>query len=135
MTGLEATVATDGLVDRLAGLLGADRVLTDEWARRFHATDIYSGGAVPRLVVRPASADDLATAVRTITAAGLSVVGRGGGTSYTGGIVPDRESSAIVDTADLDSIIEVNRDDMYVTVESGDDLIIISARQPDRIRM
>ena len=33
--------------------------------------------------------------------------------------MPDRESSVIVDTSDLNRIVEINRDDMYVTVESG----------------
>lgn len=103
----------------LVEILGSDRVLTGEWDRRFYATDIYSGGAVPALVIRPQSVEALAKATRSVTAAGLSIVGRGGGTSYTGGIVPDRDSSVIVDTSDLDRIIEINRDDMYVTVQSG----------------
>ena len=107
------------LFDELVATLGSDRVLADEWNRRFYATDIYSGGPVPAMVIRPASADALATAAGTITAAGFSLVGRGGGTSYTGGIVPDRETSVVVDTSDLDRIIEINRDDMYVTVEAG----------------
>ena len=117
----EASVAArrEGLFDDLVELLGSDRVLTGDWERRFFATDIFSGGAVPAIVIRPRSAEALAGASRLVTGAGLSVVGRGGGTSYTGGIVPDRESSVIVDTSDLDRIVEVNLDDMYVTVEAG----------------
>lgn len=119
MSNADTAAAGNGLHDKLIGILGSDRVSNREWDRRFYATDIYGGGAIPSLVIRPASASDLADAVRTVTAAGLSVVGRGGGTSYTGGIVPDREASVIVDTSDLNRIVEINRDDMYVTVEAG----------------
>ena len=119
MDDARATGSREGLYDDLVEILGSDRVLTGDWDRRFYATDIYSGGAIPTLVIRPQSAEALATATRSVTAAGLSIIGRGGGTSYTGGIVPDREASVIVDTSDLDRIIEINRDDMYVTVESG----------------
>ena len=104
---------------QLAGILGEERVLTGEWERRFYATDIYGGGNVPACVIRPDSAETLAAATRVITGLGFSILGRGGGTSYTGGIVPDRDQSVIVDTSDLNRIIEVNPDDMYVTVEAG----------------
>ena len=119
MDDVRGTGDTIVLRDNLAGLLGTGRVLTGDWDRRFFATDIFSGGAVPALVIRPESAQKLALATREITAAGYSIVGRGGGTSYTGGIVPDREASVVVDTSDLDRIVEINPDDMYVTVEAG----------------
>jgi FAD/FMN-containing dehydrogenase len=117
----EVNTATGGhdLRRELVDLLGADAVLDDEWSRRFYATDIYSGGPAAAVVVRPGSNQDLANAVRAATAAGFAVIGRGGGTSYTGGIVPDREASVIVDTSGLDRILDINVDDMYVTVESG----------------
>ncbi len=109
----------DDLYEELVSLLGADAVLDDEWSRRFYATDIYGGGPEAAYVVRPRSNRDLANAVRAATAAGFSVIGRGGGTSYTGGIVPDREASVIFDTSGLDRILEINPGNMYVTVESG----------------
>lgn len=108
---------TTELEKELVGILGKDRVLTKN--REFYSTDIYGGDKVAALVVRPDSTEMLAIATRGITAAGYSIIGRGGGTSYTGGIVPDRENSVIVDTSALDRIVEINRDDMYVTVESG----------------
>jgi len=69
--------------------------------------------------VRPGSSEAMAAATAAATAAGYSVIGRGGATSYTGGLVPDRENSLIVDTSALNRIVEINRDDMYVTVEAG----------------
>lgn len=101
----------------LVAALGDDRVLTTQ--REFYSTDIYGGDAIAALVVRPDDSNSVAMATRIATAAGYAVVGRGGATSYTGGVVPDRERSIVVDTAALNRIVEINRDDMYVTVEAG----------------
>lgn len=101
MTDTKAAPRTGGLHENLIRILGEDRVLADDWERRFYATDIFGSGITPALVIRPGSVRDLAAATRTVTAAGYSIIGRGGGTSYTGGIVPERESSVIVDTSDL----------------------------------
>ncbi len=105
------------LQSELVGILGENRVLTDQ--REFFSTDIYGGDKLAALVIRPESTDALARATKAVTAAGFSIIGRGGGTSYTGGLAPDRENSVVVDTSSLDRIVEINRDDMYVTVESG----------------
>lgn len=105
------------LHDELASLLGEDRV--DTANREFYSTDIYGGDKVAALVIRPGSAAELAGAARIVTSAGYAIIGRGGGTSYTGGFVPDREKSVIVDTSDLNRIIDINTEDMYVTVECG----------------
>ncbi len=85
----------------------------------FYSTDIYGGDKVAELVIQPESTEALAKAAVLITSAGYSLIGRGGATSYTGGIVPDREQAVIIDTSALDRIVEINRDDMYVTVEAG----------------
>lgn len=107
----------DQLQRELISILGEDRVLTTE--REFYSTDIFGGDKLAALVIRPDSTDALARATRSITAAGFSIIGRGGGTSYTGGLVPDRENAVVVDTSALNQIIEINTEDMYVTVESG----------------
>jgi len=107
----------DQLERELIGILGDERVLTTE--REFYSADIFGGDKLAAFVIRPDSSDALAKATRTVTAAGFSIIGRGGGTSYTGGLVPDRENAVIVDTSALNRIIEINTEDMYVTVESG----------------
>lgn len=112
--------STAALVARLTALLGADRVSTDAADRRFFSMDIAGPGAViAACVIRPGSAGELAEAMSTITTAGHSVVARGGGGSYTGGYVPARSDAVLIDTRDLDRIVEVNVDDGYVTVEAG----------------
>jgi len=109
--------AADTLYDELCNLLG--NACVSQSNQEFYSTDIYGGDRIAALVIRPDSARALAKAAAAVTQAGFSLIGRGGATSYTGGIVPDRENSVIVDTTGLDGILEINRDDMYVTVEAG----------------
>lgn len=108
------------VIGELRALLGDKHVVTDEKEREFFSTDIfYRADAVAAFVVAPGSKEELAKAVGLATRAGFAVVPRGGGMSYTGGYRPTREDSVIVDTRRLDKIVEINAEDMYVTVECG----------------
>jgi len=108
------------VVARLLALLGDDRVSTDEADRRFFSMDISGPGpCVAACVIRPATPEQLAEAVSAITARGLAVVARGGGSSYTAGYVPDRNDTVLIDTRGLDRVLEINVEDMYITVEAG----------------
>ena len=99
--------------------LGVDRVETDEAARVFFATDLSHRGAVALAVVRPATVDGVAAAVKTCTGAGLDMIPRGGGFSYTRGYVSETQGAVVFDLRDLDDIVEINDQDMYVVVECG----------------
>jgi len=103
----------------LASLLGPDGLLLDEAIRRESSADLYSAGATCAAVVRPADRRSLAGAVGLLSAAGFALIPRGGGMTYTGGYTPPHERSVIVDTSRLDRIVEVDAEDMVVTVESG----------------
>ena len=110
--------ATDITAD-LVALLGAARVESGLDKRTFFSTDLSRRGPTAAAVVRPDDAAQVAAAVKLCTARGVPVIPRGGGFSYTGGYVPDRADSVIVDLRGLDRIIEINADDMYVVVETG----------------
>jgi len=108
------------IATQLSTLLGPESVLTDDADRRFFSQDI--GGPrehVAACVIRPRSVEQLRAAVAASTAAGIASVPRGGGSSYTGGYVPDRDACVIVDTRGLGRVVEINTADMYVTVEAG----------------
>lgn len=109
----------ENLHRRLTEVLGNDHVLTGEEDRAFYSQDIYSAATPAAAVIRPGSREELSRAVAAATAAGFSVVPRGGGTSYTWGFLPERPESVIVDLGRLDRVIEVDVDDMRVTVEAG----------------
>ena len=108
-----------GLRRYLHGLLGEASVLEGEDDRRFFSHDIFEAGETAAAVVRPDTVEQLAAAVGAVAGAGFSVVPRGGGVSYTGGYLPERRRSVIVDTRALNRVIQVNPADMYVTVETG----------------
>lgn len=107
------------LLDGLRSELGPEGVITDDRARTMASMDIYSAGATAAAVVRPASPAELSVAMRLIGAAGVAVVPRGGGMSYTGGIVPPHADMIVMDTARMTRIIEIDDENMFVCVEAG----------------
>ena len=107
------------LIRQLAALLGDAHVIRDAAQLLAFSSDIFRRGIVAELVIAPGDVAELASAVAACTAAGRCVIPRGGGFSYTGGYLPTRERSVIVDMRRLDRIVEINAVDMYVTVECG----------------
>lgn len=94
-------------------------IVTDTSELEYYATDVYSQGQPLLAVLRPNDAQQLATAVKQLTDAGVAVIARGGGMSYTSGYTAAQSPSVLVDTSSLDSIVEINLEDAYVVVEAG----------------
>lgn len=100
--------------------LGQEAVQTAPASCHHYDHDIFEQGALaPEAVLAPASVEQLAACVRLATAAGLAVVPRGGGMSYTGGYLCDRPGFVTIDLRRLSRVREVNLEDMYITVEAG----------------
>jgi FAD/FMN-containing dehydrogenase len=120
MTQAEIGSNLNSLINDMRSLMGDANIITDEKEREFFSTDVfYKAENVAEFVVAPGSKEELASGVRALTAAGLTVVPRGGGMSYTGGYRPARSDTVIVDMRRLSQIVEINEEDMYVTVECG----------------
>ncbi|MBM3502989.1 MAG: FAD-binding oxidoreductase [Alphaproteobacteria bacterium] len=107
------------LIRNLKDIVGAEHVITDRKERTFYSTDVFYESNPADLVIQPGNKDQIARSIAEAVRTGYTVVARGGGMSYTGGYVPDREASVIVDMRRLDRILEINTEDMYVTVECG----------------
>lgn len=114
-----APLINDTRIAQLRQRLPAGIVVTDEDQRILYAQDVFTKSHPALAVVRPTTQEQLAAAVREITALGIAAVPRGGGMSYTSGYVPKEADSVIVDLASLDRILEINETDMTVTVEAG----------------
>lgn len=114
-----AESSKSSLLDDLAAQLGAQYVLTDEESCVLYAQDVYTKGLPALAVVQPSNTLELAGVVKTITGAGHAVIPRGGGMSYTSGYVPHEVGSIVVDLRRMDKVLEINADDMYVTVQCG----------------
>ncbi|MBP2227713.1 D-lactate dehydrogenase (cytochrome) [Azospirillum agricola] len=108
------------LLDDLRAALGAEAVLDDEKSRSFYANDVFwQPGVAPLAIVLPRTADEAAAAVAAAAKAGVAIVPRGGGMSYTKGYLPKHPNSIVVDGRKLNRVVELNTADQYVTVETG----------------
>ncbi|MGH9121462.1 MAG: FAD-binding oxidoreductase [Acidimicrobiales bacterium] len=109
------------LANLLAGIVGAENVVTDaetrapyevDWMRRFQGT--------AKAVVSPASTSEVAAVVRVCAASGAGVVAQGGNTGLVGGAVPAPDkTSVILRTHRLDSLEPVDEAAGQVTVGAG----------------
>jgi FAD/FMN-containing dehydrogenase len=81
-------------------------------------TDVYRQRETPLAVVRPASVAALQGLVREASAAGVAIVARGGGASYTDAYLPDRARAILIDTGAL-TAIHIDTPNCLVTVEAG----------------
>jgi len=70
-------------------------------------------------VIRPGTVEALAECVRIARAAGMALLPRGGGMSYTQGFLGDGRPALTLDMSRLDRVVEVDAGDGYVTVECG----------------
>ncbi|MGH9741564.1 MAG: FAD-binding oxidoreductase, partial [Candidatus Acidiferrum sp.] len=92
-------------------------ILAPDAIRAAETTDAICG-VQPRLVLEPASEQQLAAALRLANDANLAVIPRGGGTKLGWGNPPKR-ADLILSTARLNKIIEHAWADLTVTVEAG----------------
>jgi len=119
-TASSATSSAIRLIESLRQLLGGEHVITDESRVSYLSTDLSAYPAVSAAaVIQPDSAEKLAEAVQLIASSDYGIVPRGGGMSYTRGYVPERPESVLIDLRRMNRILEINADDMYVTVEAG----------------
>lgn len=115
-SGVDTTAA---VTTALAEALGK-KVKVDAETRDYYANDIFwQPGVRPIAVAFPETEEEAATAIRIATSHGVAIVPRGGGMSYTKGYLPAVESAIVIDSRGLNRVLEVNADDLYVTVEAG----------------
>ncbi len=103
----------------LCSALEPNSVIDDANELRFFAQDVFGQGQSLSAVVAPNSVAQLQLAVKHLVAAGVAVVPRGGGLSYTDSFLATQQNSAVIDTAKLDKLVTFNLEDRYVTVEVG----------------
>ena len=107
-------------LDTLTAAIGADAVRADDASRTYYANDIFwQPGIAPLAIVTPTTAEQAAAAVRVATDAGVAVVPRGGGMSYTKGYLPNRAEAIVIDGRGLNRVLEVNVADLYIAAEAG----------------
>lgn len=114
------TPMTDQLIKQLQQIVGSENVLLKEDDRAFFSTDLsWRPTEVAAAVIQPKTIDQLSDAVGAATRSGVAIVPRGGGMSYTSGYTPEKPDSILIDMRQMNRVLEVNTDDMYVIVETG----------------
>ena len=106
-------------LDPLAAAVPPEALVTDPQRIAVLRHDVYSQGPEPAAVLRPRTVEELSTGVAAATRAGMAIVPRGGGMSYTGGYLGPDRPFVLVDTGALDAIVSIDETDMLVTVEAG----------------
>ncbi|HDS45437.1 MAG TPA: FAD-binding oxidoreductase [Methanomicrobia archaeon] len=110
----------------LNALLGDEaRIRTDAFERELYSTDVGSVPfahrlfeTTPQLVVQPQTVDALIKVVRFASAEKVALFPRGAGSSGLGGVVPTKKGIAL-DLSALNSILELNREQKTITVQTG----------------
>lgn len=102
----------------LEALLDGGSIIIDEVERDYFSQDYFARGPLPEAIFQPSTLDELARVVGAATSQGLAIYPRGGGYSYTDGYLVTRPGITI-DMRSMDQVIEINQEDMFVTVEAG----------------
>jgi len=90
---------------RLSRITRRDNILFDGFARVSHVTDATDWRVeMPFVVLTPDTEDEIQPMVRELCALELTIIPRGGGTGYTGGVIPLTRRSAVINTEKLDSL-------------------------------
>jgi glycolate oxidase len=114
-----AVVSGEELTAQLAGICGAEHVLTHPHALATYSSDgLAHYRQTPLAAVLPGSGDEVRQVVRACFEAGVPWVARGSGTGLSGGALPVAEGVLIV-LARLRRILSVELEDARVVVEPG----------------
>lgn len=106
-------------LDPIIQAVGADAIITVAEELAYYGQDVFGIGARLLGVFRPSDTQTLARGVAAAHAAGIAIIPRGGGMSYTGGYLAPLPGALLIDTGAMARILEINPEDMTVTVEAG----------------
>ena len=107
------------LIIQLSSVIEKDALITEISEREYFSMDVFDIDQITDLVIQPKSKKEISEALKILSSTEYQVIPRGGGMSYTGGYTPSSERSVIIDTSLLNEVIEINIEDMYITVEAG----------------
>ena len=112
---------TDTFISQLQAALGPSALLTDPADMAPYLSEergLFSGCA--RAVIRPATTEDVAQAVRLCADHGVGIVPQGGNTGLTGGACPDYSGDVVViSLSRMNRIRSIDRANFSMTVEAG----------------
>ena len=131
-----ATRTSDEALDRIKTIVGPKGWTDDADAMRPHLEDwrgLFKGKA--RLLVKPASTEEVAGVVAACSAAGIPIVPQGGNTSLCGASTPDDTGDEIVlSLARMNRVRGLDAANHTITVEAGCILADVQTKAADADR-
>ena len=109
---------TPAFIRELKRLPGPHKVFDTLEDRLAYAYDGTFETAVPEVVVKPTTAEQVAATLRFAGEAGVPVVPRGAGTNLSGGAVP-LAGGVVLCLMDMNRILEIRPQDSLAVVEAG----------------
>ncbi len=116
------------IIENLNKILKSENVITELEVLKENSVDrfkkyqfingVYSS-PLPSALVYPESAKEIAEILKFCNDNQVAVIPRTGGSSIEGGLECRVENSVVIDGSKMDKIIEVNEENMFVTVECG----------------
>jgi len=109
----------DELIEELRRKLGDERIMSRQADLFAYSLDAAPGEMVPpKVVVRPASTEDVSAVLSLCNRGGVPVVFRGAGTSLCGSSTPV-PGCVLLDFRGMDRVLEVDADDRLVVTQPG----------------
>ena len=105
-------------ISELQRIVGKERCLTDFEDRLVHSYDATKQSALPELVVKPVSTDEVSRILKLAHERQIPVYARGAASGLTGGAVPV-EGGIVVNFSEMKRIIEIDPKNLTATVEPG----------------
>ncbi|MBN1504863.1 MAG: FAD-binding protein [Candidatus Eisenbacteria bacterium] len=106
------------VIKRLAEIVGPASVLESEEERLCHSYDATRRSALPDVVVRPQSTEQVAAVARLCTEEKIPLTPRGAGTGLSGGSVPV-ERGIVMSLTRMNRVREMAIEDLYAICEAG----------------
>src|ERR1700733_11890275 len=116
---MASPLAADPLHERFAAIVGARNVISAPSELRTYECDGLLGYRIrPRIVVLPATTEEVAACVTLAREHGLPIVPRGAGTGLSGGALPV-EGGIVIGTARMNRILEIDLVNARMRVQPG----------------
>jgi glycolate oxidase len=107
------------IIEKLISIVGESNIITDDVELLVYEADgsfVYT--AKPDVVVFPRSTEEVARVVRVAWENRVPIVGRGSGTSLSGGALPI-EGGIVISLARMNRVLELDLENETATVEAG----------------
>lgn len=126
-------VSNDQVLSSLAAIVGEDKVVTDKAVLeenshdrhlKFQAIHGVFPCPLPICVCKADSTEKVSEILKFCNANGVNVVPKTGGSATEGGL-QTMENCIVLDASEMNGIIELNEEDMYITCKGGTPLIYV----------